>query len=140
DKDGQVRSTGDSDEKTRRGGGECGWVWVGLHWSGMGRVCHEIAKVIARRSGKQVGNDDKEEDVINLTKMDRNSFKIVVALSPKPTVSSDNSKVSSLVNHSITSKVPFPHRFMNSKKEQASRDMLETFPKVQVNILLLDAI
>ncbi|CAL2256685.1 unnamed protein product [Prunus armeniaca] len=101
---------------------------------------HEITKVIAHRSGKEVGNDDKEEDVINLTKVDINSFKIVVASSPKPTVASDNSKVSSLVNHSITSKVPFPHRFMNSKKEQASKDMLETFPKVQVNILLLDAI
>lgn len=90
------------------------------------------------------GTQDQLADVmtkpVTLDAFQRNSFKIVVAPYPKPTVPSDNSKGSSLVNHSITSKVPFPHRFMNSKKEQASKDMLENFQKVQVNILLLDAI
>ncbi|CAN6547005.1 unnamed protein product [Malus baccata var. baccata] len=35
---------------------------------------------------------------------------------------------------------PFPRRFMQSKKEEAEKDILETFRKVQVNIPLLDAI
>ncbi|XP_034197286.1 uncharacterized protein LOC117612730 [Prunus dulcis] len=92
---------------------------------------HDTANVITLRSGKKVEKDDNEE---------RNSTKTVAAPSPKLTVPSDNSKVSSLVNHSITSKVPFPRRFLNSKKEQVSKDILETFRKVQVNIPLLDAI
>ncbi|KAM1747951.1 hypothetical protein ACFX12_008998 [Malus domestica] len=36
--------------------------------------------------------------------------------------------------------VPFPSRFMQTKKEEAEKDILETFRKVQVNIPLLDAI
>ncbi|CAL2240576.1 unnamed protein product [Prunus armeniaca] len=92
---------------------------------------HETAKAITLRSGKEVANVDKEE---------RNSTKTVVAPFSKLTVPSDNSKVSSPVNHSITPKVPFPRRFLNSKKEQVSKDILETFRKVQVNIPLLDAI
>ena len=35
---------------------------------------------------------------------------------------------------------PFPHRFMQSKKEENEKDILETFRKAQVNIPLLDAI
>ncbi|CAL9013424.1 unnamed protein product, partial [Prunus brigantina] len=92
---------------------------------------HETAKAITLRSGKEVANVDNAE---------RNSTKTVAAPFSKLTVPSDNSKVSSLVNHSITSKVPFPRRFLNSKKEQVSKDILETFRKVQVNIPLLDAI
>ncbi|XP_024195514.1 uncharacterized protein LOC112198598 [Rosa chinensis] len=40
----------------------------------------------------------------------------------------------------MSSCIPFPRRFMNSKKEQHEKDILETFRKVQVNIPLLDAI
>ncbi|XP_068323189.1 uncharacterized protein, partial [Pyrus communis] len=36
--------------------------------------------------------------------------------------------------------VPFPRRFMQEKKEESEKDILETFRKVQVNIPLLDAI
>ncbi|KAM1635051.1 hypothetical protein ACFXTN_011916 [Malus domestica] len=36
--------------------------------------------------------------------------------------------------------VPFPNRFKQTKKEEAEKDILETFRKVQVNIPLLDAI
>ncbi|XP_008234839.1 PREDICTED: uncharacterized protein LOC103333720 [Prunus mume] len=92
---------------------------------------HDTAKAITLRCGKEVENDDNEG---------RNSTKTVDAPSPKLTVPSDNSKVSSLVNHSITSKVPFPRRFLNLKNEQVSKDILDTFRKVQVNIPLLDAI
>ena len=38
------------------------------------------------------------------------------------------------------SNVPFPSRFNQTKKEEAEKDILETFRKVQVNIPLLDAI
>ncbi|KAM1180337.1 hypothetical protein ACFX2G_019815 [Malus domestica] len=38
------------------------------------------------------------------------------------------------------SNAPFPSRFMQTKKEEAEKDILETFRKVQVNIPLLDAI
>ncbi|CAN6554947.1 unnamed protein product [Malus baccata var. baccata] len=38
------------------------------------------------------------------------------------------------------SNVPFPNRFKQTKKEEAEKDILETFRKVQVNIPLLDAI
>ncbi|KAM1774919.1 hypothetical protein ACFX12_044235 [Malus domestica] len=36
--------------------------------------------------------------------------------------------------------VPFPSRFKQTKKEEAEKDILETFRRVQVNIPLLDAI
>ncbi|CAN6679455.1 unnamed protein product [Malus baccata var. baccata] len=38
------------------------------------------------------------------------------------------------------SNVPFPSRFMQTKKEEVEKDILETFRKVQVKIPLLDAI
>ncbi|CAN6586202.1 unnamed protein product [Malus baccata var. baccata] len=46
----------------------------------------------------------------------------------------------SLPTNVFPSNVPFPSRFMHTKKEEAERDILETFRKVQVNIPLLDAI
>ncbi|KAM2048375.1 hypothetical protein ACFX1T_006916 [Malus domestica] len=36
--------------------------------------------------------------------------------------------------------IPFPRRFMQTKNEEAEKDILDTFRKVQVNIPLLDAI
>ncbi|CAN6559855.1 unnamed protein product [Malus baccata var. baccata] len=36
--------------------------------------------------------------------------------------------------------IPFPRRFMKSKKEQTDKEILDTFRKVQVNLPLLDAI
>ncbi|XP_070676224.1 uncharacterized protein, partial [Malus domestica] len=58
---------------------------------------------------------------------------------PKP---SQTTKVSpnSTFSSSIPLNVPFPGRFRQSKKEEAEKDILETFRKVQVNIPLLDAI
>ena len=54
---------------------------------------------------------------------------------------SSPSKVNDIAfSTSNTSCIPFPHRFMSSKKEQDEKDVLETFRKVQVNIPLLDAI
>ena len=46
----------------------------------------------------------------------------------------------SIPSNPIPPNVPFPLRFMQSKKEENEIDILETFRKVQVNIPLLDAI
>ncbi|CAN6583894.1 unnamed protein product [Malus baccata var. baccata] len=46
----------------------------------------------------------------------------------------------SIPTNVIPSNVPFPHICMQTKKEKAEKDILETFRKVQVNIPLLDAI
>ncbi|CAN6576847.1 unnamed protein product [Malus baccata var. baccata] len=62
--------------------------------------------------------------------------------SPKPSNSANKGKeVPILINSNVVPpNVPFPRRFMQSKKEEAEKDILETFRKVQVNIPLLDAI
>ncbi|KAM2101230.1 hypothetical protein ACFX1T_028276 [Malus domestica] len=61
-----------------------------------------------------------------------------------PNLSNSSNKgknVSNLVHTNVfPSNVPFPSRFMQTKKEEAEKDILETFRKVQVNIPLLDAI
>ncbi|CAN6547073.1 unnamed protein product [Malus baccata var. baccata] len=46
----------------------------------------------------------------------------------------------SMTSNSIPTNAPFPHRFMQSKKDESDKDILDTFRKVQVNIPLLDAI
>ncbi|CAN6706893.1 unnamed protein product [Malus baccata var. baccata] len=46
----------------------------------------------------------------------------------------------SMTSNSIPTNAPFPRRFMQSKKDESDKDILDTFRKVQVNIPLLDAI
>ncbi|KAM2181747.1 hypothetical protein ACFX1Q_032319 [Malus domestica] len=46
----------------------------------------------------------------------------------------------SMTSNSIPPNAPFPHRFMQSMKDESDKDILDTFRKVQVNIPLLDAI
>ncbi|CAN6707376.1 unnamed protein product [Malus baccata var. baccata] len=75
----------------------------------------ESAKAILLRSGKEVG------------------------AGPKPSTSGKNVS-NSVPTNVFPSNVPFPSRFMQTKKEEAEKDILETFRKVQVNIPLLDAI
>ncbi|CAL8135368.1 unnamed protein product [Prunus armeniaca] len=62
--------------------------------------------------------------------------------SPKAPTQPNSSKVVPNSTHSnpIPPNVPFPCRFMQSKKEENEKGILETFRKVQVNIPLLDAI
>ncbi|KAM1862919.1 hypothetical protein ACFX14_003317 [Malus domestica] len=58
-----------------------------------------------------------------------------------PNLSHKGKNVSNSVHTNVfPSNVPFPSRFMQTKKEEAEKDILETFRKVQVNIPLLDAI
>ncbi|KAM1569366.1 hypothetical protein ACFX10_034490 [Malus domestica] len=113
----------------------------------------ETAKAIMLRNGKQVGADsniskssqDKED---KLLKEEAQGAKPTakddqtLPPPPSPPKPSPTTKVSpnSTFSSSIPLNVPFPGRFRQSKKEEAEKDILETFRKVQVNIPLLDAI
>ncbi|CAN6552314.1 unnamed protein product [Malus baccata var. baccata] len=113
----------------------------------------ETAKAIMLRSGKQVGADSNtskssqdEED--KLLKEEAQGAKPTakddqtLPSPPSPPKPSPTTKVSpnSTLSSSIPLNVPFPGMFRQSKKEEAEKDILETFRKVQVNIPLLDAI
>ncbi|KAM1768954.1 hypothetical protein TB2_046645 [Malus domestica] len=59
----------------------------------------------------------------------------------QPHSSSKGKDVPNLIISNVSPpNVPFPRRFMQSRKEEAEKAILETFRKVQVNIPLLDAI
>ncbi|XP_070664773.1 uncharacterized protein [Malus domestica] len=113
----------------------------------------ETVNAIMLRSGTQVGakpkssksSHDEDEKLLQeeaqgpkLTAKDEQSLP-PPSIPPKP---SQTTKVSpnSTFSSSIPLNVPFPGRFRQSKKEEAEKDILETFRKVQVNIPLLDAI
>ncbi|CAN6686079.1 unnamed protein product [Malus baccata var. baccata] len=116
----------------------------------------EFAKAISLRSGKQVGSDpqpsnsrsNEVEKLIIEEKEQSTPTKIVetplprAPKAPKPSNSANKGKeVPSLINSNVVPpNVPFPRRFMQLKNEEAEKDILETFRKVQVNIPLLDAI
>ena len=115
----------------------------------------ESAKAMSLRSGKQVGSDTQpsnsrsnevEELIIEEDEQSTPTTKVETPLpqapkAPKPSNSANKGKeVPILINSNVVPpNVPFPRRFMQSKKE-AEKDILETFRKVQVNIPLLDAI
>ncbi|CAN6679372.1 unnamed protein product [Malus baccata var. baccata] len=113
----------------------------------------ETAKAIMLKSGKQVGTDSNtsklsqdEEDKLLQEEAKGAKPKAkddqTLPNSSSPPKPSQTTKVSpnSTFSSSIPLNVPFPGRFRQSKKEEAEKDILETFRKVQVNIPLLDAI
>ncbi|CAN6712659.1 unnamed protein product [Malus baccata var. baccata] len=116
----------------------------------------ESAKAISLRSGKQDGSDPQpsnshsnevEELIIEEEEQSTPTERVEPPLpqapkAPKPSNSANKGKeVPILINSNVVPpNVPFPPRFMQSKKEEAEKDILETFRKVQVNIPLLDAI
>ncbi|CAN6677841.1 unnamed protein product [Malus baccata var. baccata] len=61
---------------------------------------------------------------------------------PKPSNLSNKGKEVPIliISNDIPQNVPFPRIFIQSKKEEAEKDILDTFRKVQINIPLLDAI
>ncbi|KAM2325828.1 hypothetical protein ACFX1X_025128 [Malus domestica] len=116
----------------------------------------ESAKAIMLRSGKQVGTTpppsksapNKVEEVIieeeeqGLATARKDVPLPQVSMAPKP---SNLPNKGTIVSNSIPTNdfplnVPFPSRFKQTKKEEAEKDILETFRKVQVNIPLLEAI
>ncbi|CAN6692431.1 unnamed protein product [Malus baccata var. baccata] len=116
----------------------------------------ESAKAILLRSGKEVGAGPKpstsglkEDEKLQFEEEDTSppTEKVNTPLpqaSIVPNLSNSANKgknvSNSLPTNVFPSNVPFPSRFMHTKKEEAERDILETFRKVQVNIPLLDAI
>ncbi|CAN6567639.1 unnamed protein product [Malus baccata var. baccata] len=116
----------------------------------------ESAKAILLRSGKEVGAGPKpstsglkEDEKLQFEEEDTSppTAKVNTPLpqaSIGPNLSNSANKgknvSNSLPTNVFPSNVPFPSRFMHTKKEEAERDILETFKKVQVNIPLLDAI
>ncbi|CAN6585777.1 unnamed protein product [Malus baccata var. baccata] len=116
----------------------------------------ESAKAMSLRSGKQVGFDPQpsksrsneiEELIIEENEQSTPTERVETPLpqapnAHKPSNSANKGKeVPILINSNVVPpNVPFPRRFMHSKKDEAKKDILETFRKVQVNIPLLDAI
>ena len=113
----------------------------------------ESAKAITLRSGKEVGTDpqpskssQKEDEKLQLEEEERDKATARVEQPlpqpPKAPKPSNTGKLGpiSVNSNPIPPNVPFPRRFMQSKKEESDKDILETFRKVQVNIPLLDAI
>ncbi|CAL2247422.1 unnamed protein product [Prunus armeniaca] len=113
----------------------------------------ETAKAIILRSDKEIGTNPKmskqspkqnEKLLLKEKEVDKATAREEQPLlqSPKAPTQPNSSKVVPNSTHSnpIPPNVPFPRRFMQSKKEENEKDILETFRKVQVNIPLLDAI
>ncbi|CAN6566351.1 unnamed protein product [Malus baccata var. baccata] len=115
----------------------------------------ESAKAITLRSGKEVGagssskTGHNEDEILQMEEEESKqpTAKVVPPLPQAPNVpnlsnsSNKGKNVSNSVHTNVfPSNVPFPSRFMQTKKQEAEKDILETFRKVQVNIPLLDAI
>ncbi|XP_070668931.1 uncharacterized protein [Malus domestica] len=116
----------------------------------------ESAKAITLRSGKQVGSDPQpsksrsnevEELIIEEEEQGKATARVDTPMSqalsgPKLSNSSKEGKnvSNSVPTNVFPSNALFPNRFKQTKKEEAEKDILETFRKVQVNIPLLDAI
>ncbi|XP_070662192.1 uncharacterized protein [Malus domestica] len=116
----------------------------------------ESAKAMSLQSGKQVGfnpqpsnsrSNEVEELIIEEEEQSTPTERVETPLpqapkAPKSSNSANKGKeVPILINSNVVPpNVPFPRRFMQPKNEEAEKDILETFRKVQVNIPLLDAI
>ena len=112
----------------------------------------ESAKAITLRSGKEVGiesdtpkstqkEDEKLQEEEGSTSM--STARVKNPLPQAPTNHPNSAKQGKIASSSVNTNlpdVPFPRRFMQSKKDENEKDILETFRKVQVNIPLLDAI
>ncbi|CAN6552297.1 unnamed protein product [Malus baccata var. baccata] len=116
----------------------------------------ESAKAILLRSGKEIGagstpsQTGPKSNVNVQIAEEESSMPTAKVVPPLPQVpkalnlsksANKGKNVSNSVHTNVfPSNVPFPSRFMQTKKEEAEKDILETFRKVQVNIPLLDAI
>ncbi|CAN6567584.1 unnamed protein product [Malus baccata var. baccata] len=108
------------------------------------------------RSGKQVGTapppsksaPNKVEELIieeeeqGLPTARKEVPLLQVPMAPKPSNLPNKGKnvSNSIPTNDFRLNVPFPSRFKQTKKEEAEKDILETFRKMQVNRPLLDAI
>ncbi|CAN6716291.1 unnamed protein product [Malus baccata var. baccata] len=121
----------------------------------IGQIAEFVAKAITLRSGKEVGagptskTGHNEDEILQMEEEESRlpTAKVVPPLPQAPSIpnlpnlSHKGKNVSNSVHtNDFPSNVPFPSRFMQTKKEEAEKVILETFRKVQVNIPLLDAI
>ncbi|CAN6580777.1 unnamed protein product [Malus baccata var. baccata] len=114
----------------------------------------EQMNVVTLRSGKKVfeqsrmqkrtRKDTIEQGELQTKNLEQDEASTETEKSPKDTElnKKDSDKVSKEVQNSFNScvSIPFPRRFMKSKKDQTDKEILDTFRKVQVNLPLLDAI
>ncbi|KAM2645570.1 hypothetical protein EV1_019107 [Malus domestica] len=118
----------------------------------------ESAKAIILRTGKHVGSEpqhsksrsneveelmiEEEEQKPPTAKVETFPSLPQALCDPKSSNLSNRGKNMSnpVPTNAFPSNVPFLIRFKQTKKEEAEKDILETFRKVQVNIPLLDAI
>ncbi|CAN6567841.1 unnamed protein product [Malus baccata var. baccata] len=113
----------------------------------------ESAKAITLQSGKEAGSDpspsksnQNEDEKMQSEEKEQGlpSARIEQSLPQPPTHPNSTTKgklgSNSMTFNSIPTNAPFPSRFMQSKKDESDKDILDTFRKVQVNIPLLDAI
>ncbi|CAN6544154.1 unnamed protein product [Malus baccata var. baccata] len=115
----------------------------------------ESTKAITLRSGKEVGagssskTGPKEDEMLQREEEESHepTTKVEVPLpqvSKGPKLSNLSNKGKNVSNsvstNVVPSNAPFPSRFVQTKKDEAEKDILETLRKVQVNIPLLDAI
>ncbi|KAM1362810.1 hypothetical protein ACFX2H_027588 [Malus domestica] len=111
----------------------------------------ESVKAIMLRSGKEVGSESdtpksaqEEDDMLQEKEgsISTPTTRVKQTLPQAPILpnSAKQGKLSSNSLNTNLTNVPFPHRFMQSKKDENEKDILETFRKVQVNIPLLEAI
>ncbi|CAN6701216.1 unnamed protein product [Malus baccata var. baccata] len=113
----------------------------------------EFSKAITLRSGQEVGSDlspsksnQTEDEKMQSEEKEQGlpSARIEQSLPQPPTHPNSTTKgklgSNSMTSNSIPTNAPFPRRFMQSKKDESDKDILDTFRNVQVNIPLLDAI
>ncbi|CAN6554965.1 unnamed protein product [Malus baccata var. baccata] len=102
----------------------------------------ESAKAITLRSGKEVGSDlnpsksnQKEDENMQFEEKEQGlpSARIEQSLPQPPTHpnSTTKGKLNSMTFNSIPPNAPFPRRFMQSKKDESDKDILDTFRKVK---------
>ncbi|TQE03197.1 hypothetical protein C1H46_011200 [Malus baccata] len=99
------------------------------------------SQTVVNPNAEQMNVEQRELQTKNL---EQDEASTETEKSPKDTElnKKDSDKVSKEVQNSFNScvPIPFPRRFMKSKKEQTDKEILDTFRKVQVNLPLLDAI
>ncbi|KAM1602332.1 hypothetical protein ACFX1Z_029061 [Malus domestica] len=111
----------------------------------------ESAKAIMLCSGKEVGSESdtpksaqkEDEKLQNQEGSTSTPTEIVNQPLPEAPIIPKSAKQGKLSSNSLNTNlthVPFPRRFIQSKKDKSEKDILETFRKVQVNIPLLEAI
>ncbi|CAN6700790.1 unnamed protein product [Malus baccata var. baccata] len=105
----------------------------------------ESAKAITLRSGKQVGSDpqpskSRSNEVEELIIEEEEQGKATARVDTPMPQALSGPKLSNSSKEGRTCPIQFLLMFKQTKKEEAEKDILETFRKVQVNIPLLDAI